>query len=946
MSHVQRRAALESVVLVWFFFSGIAALVYQVIWARELENILGVTPHAIAMILSVFMAGLALGSFYFGKLVDKGYNGLLLYSLLELGIGAYAALTPWIFKALPGVHLALLSPQGEGSTSSVTMIFLNVAILIVPTTLMGGTLPALTKFILRKYEELGTKVGRLYFANTLGAAAGALLAGFFLVARFGLTTTVYIAAATNLAIGGAGMILFLIMAKNSLPGEAESRSPVTPSGPQEPMDHLRYRRTLLAFSYGLAGFAALGLEVLFTRTLVLVIGSSVYAFTLILAAFLVGIALGSYLASAVIDRRSNLWPAFSAVEMGIGIAVIAANALLDRLPLLFQQIFDLFRASFLTIQFLEFTAIFLLLMIPTTLMGAAFPIALKIYTRDLRAVGSTTGALYASNTVGGVVGPVLVTLVLIPFLGIQPSIVAMAIVYLGIGAVIAVSSPGVRPLKKGLAALSAVVVAGAALLTPGWDRLLMTSGVYFHKEATAEGQLLFYKEGRVATVAVYQAAERGNKALVMNGKVEASSTADLHSQLLLGHLALLWHDHAKKVLVVGFGTGISTGAILRHPEVETVDVVELEPVVLEASSYFAADNHRVLQDPRLRVTIDDGRHHALASREKYDVIAADAFDVWVKGSSNLWTRDTFELYRQRLAHNGIVVQWLPMYAIDPSDLKVMIHTFHAVFPHMLIWSTKGRSDGSADLLFMGSQSPLRVDYQAVEKKLRTPAVSRDLERIKISDLSSLLGYFLMDERGARAFSSGSFSNTQDRPRLEFSTPRTLHKRFTEIMDENFKALWPHLGSPLLVLTDHPDSRTSTRMDAHLKLRRLTYRSSPTPEEMAAKGELEMQLGFVAQDRESRSQLSLFYRAAGLAALKARRYEEAKKNFRKAFELTGEAGPPQLSRIAFSLGKAALEMRNPDEAVRHLSIALDLEPESSEIRSYLEKASGQSGTMRK
>lgn len=937
---------MEGLLLAWFFLSGVAALVYQVIWARELENLLGVTPHAIAAILSVFMAGLALGSFYFGKLVDKGHNGLLLYSLLELGIGAYAALTPWIFKSLPGFHIELLSPQGGGSPSSVTTLLLSVVILIVPTTLMGGTLPVITKFVLGKYEELGSKVGRLYCANTLGAAAGAILAGFFLIARFGLTTTVYIAAVTNLAIGGAGMVLFLIMAKDRLSGETESRSPVVSSGPQGPVDPLRYRRILLAVSYGLAGFAALGLEVLFTRTLILVIGTSVYAFTLILAAFLVGIALGSYLASAVIDRKNNLWLFFSALEIGIGIAVIAANAILDRLPLLFQRIFDLLNASFFTIQFLEFGAIFLLLIIPTTLMGAAFPVALKLYTSDLRVVGRHTGALYACNTVGGVIGPALVVLVLIPFLGIQPSIVAMAMVYLGIGAVMAVFSPGVQPLKKGLAVVSAVVVAGAALRTPGWNRLLMTSGVYFHKEASAEGELLFYKEGRVATVAVYQAAGRGNKALVMNGKVEASSIADLHSQLLLGHLALLWHDRPEKVLVVGFGTGISTGAILRHPEVETVDVIELEPVVLEANSHFAADNYRVLQDPKLRVTIDDGRHHALASREKYDVIAADAFDVWVKGSSNLWTRDTFELYRQRLAEGGVVIQWLPMYAIDPADLKVMIRTFHAVFPHVLIWSTKGRSDGSADLLFMGSQRPLRVDSRAVEKKLRTPAVSRDLKRIKISDLSSLLGYFLMDEQGAEAFSAGAFQNTQDHPRLEFSTPRTLHKRFARIMDENFEALWPHLGTPLLVLTDHPDSRASARMDAHLKLRRLTYRSSPTPGEMAAKGELEMQLGLAARDKESRSQLSLFYRTAGLAALKARRYEEAKRNFSKAFELTGEAGPPQLSRIALSLGKAALEMRNPDEAVRHLSIALDLEPESSEIRSYLEKATGRMENLKK
>jgi spermidine synthase len=938
MLKARRLAPWEALVLAGFFLSGSAALVYQVIWARQLENVLGVTPHAIAMVLAAFMGGLALGSFLFGRLVDRGYNGLLLYSLLELGIGIYAVLTPWMFKALPAAHLYFSSASGPSSGADPTMLFLSVMILIVPTTLMGGTLPAMAKFVLGRYEELGGKVGRLYFANTLGAATGAVLAGFFLIARFGLTGTGYLAAATNLAIGAIGLVIYSMVT-----GSAERRPAIDArdsagfAGPQETSPYSRYLRALLALSYGVAGLAALGLEVLFTRTLILVVGTSVYAFTLILAGFLVGIALGSYVASAFIDRRKNLWRSFAAVEIAIGIAVIATSAILDRLPHIFRAVFDRFGGSFLATQLLEFGAIFLLLLVPTTLMGAAFPMALKIYTRDLKAVGSDAGALYAWNTAGGVIGPVVVSLFLIPAIGIQAAILAMAFLYLAIGAVLWASSPGIRPVSRIIAPVAAAAVAAFALLTPDWDRLSMTSGVYFHKDSGDGGELLFYKEGRVATVAVYSAGGGANKALVMNGKVEASSVADLNSQLLLGHLGLLWHENPRKVMVVGFGTGISTGAILRHSQVERVDVVELEPVVLEANSHFAAENHRVLQDPRLRVTIDDGRHYALTSRETYDVIAADAFDVWVKGSSNLWTRDTFELYRQRLRSGGIVIQWLPMYAIDPADLRVMVQTFHSVFPHMLIWSTKGGRDGPADLLFMGSLRPLRVDPRAVAEKLRMPEVGDDLARIKVRDLSSLLSFFLMDEEGARPFSQGSFLNTQDHPRLEFSTPRALHRSFRRIADENFDDLWPYLGSPLRLLTDTPDSPTAGQIDAHLKLRRISYRSSASPEEMAAKGELEMDLGLVPRDKESQSQLALFYRTVGLAALKAKRYEEAEKNFRKAAELTGEKQPPRLSQVALSLGKAALEMRNANEAVRQFEIALDLEPDSSEIRSYLAKA---------
>lgn len=927
---------LESLVLAWFFLSGAAALIYQVIWARQLELVFGSTPHAIATILSVFMAGLALGSLCFGRLADKTSNPVLYYCFLETGTGAYALFTPWIFENLPHLQLFLLPPSPAGSASfSLFTLVSSFLVLIIPTALMGGSLPVMAKFLLHRHEEAGSKVGKLYFVNTLGAAAGALLAGFALIALFGLRATTFVAAAINLGIGATAFILYrnwketpsTTAAQTSFTGIAEPAR-VQPTG-----TYSGSRAVPLLVGYGLAGFAALGLEVLFTRALIMVIGSSIYAFSLIVAAFLVGIALGSLWASSRIDRKYNLWISFAIVEIGAGLGVLITNFFLGGLPLLFGKVFDAFPHSFWILQLLKFLIVFVVLLIPTILMGAAFPIANKLHLRELARAGRSVGYVYAANTLGAVVGPIAAAFLLIPLIGIQRAILAMAYVYLIVGAWILVLDFSVERSRKILALASLVIVAGLALLTPGWNKLLMSSGVYYHKRLLTEGTLLFYKEGKTSTVAVVQHGGERNKSLVMNGKVEASSLADLHSQLLLGHMALLWHENPRRVLVVGFGSGISTGAILRHREVENVDVVDIEPVVIEANSHFAEDNHRALRDPRLQLYIDDARHHVFVSPENYDVIAADAFDVWVTGSSNLWTKQTFELYRRRLKDNGIFIQWLPMYAINERDLKIMIQTFRSVFPFTLVWSTKGTAQSAADLLVMGSPRPLRLDFRLLKERLNESRVREDLERIGSGDSYALLSYFLMDEEAVRAFSAGVPINTDNHPRLEFSTPKSLYADRASHTDSNFRSMWPYLRSPLVLMTKTDGPESAAKIERQLRLRRFAYKSSPDLQELVAKGELELEMD--PKNREARNRLALLYNGLGLASMKSKRFDDAAKSFKRAAQLRGEA-PPNLSQIAVSLGRMALDMRRPDEAIHHFRTSLELNPEAK-VHSHLSKA---------
>lgn len=926
---------LESLVLGWFFLSGAAALIYQVIWARQLELVFGSTPHAIATILSVFMGGLALGSLCFGRLADKTDSPLAYYCFLELGIGAYALFTPWIFENLPHLQLYLLRPSPASSaTFSLFTLVASFLVLIIPTGLMGGSLPVMVKFLLHRHEEAGSKVGKLYFVNTLGAAAGALLAGFALIALLGLRATTFVAAAVNLGVGAAAFILYRKWKEAPSTTSAQMSFTATREPAQaQPTIHRISRAVPLLVAYGLAGFAALGLEVLFTRALVMVIGSSIYAFSLIVAAFLVGIALGSLLASGLIDRRYNLWISFAVVEIGVGLGVLTTNLFLGGLPLLFGKVFDAFPHSFWILQFVNFLIVFMVLLIPTTLMGAAFPIANKLYITDLARVSRSVGYVYAANTLGAVMGPLAAAFLLLPLVGIEHAILAMAYLYLSVGAWILVLDFSLERAGKILALASLSIVAGLTLLTPRWNKLLMSSGVYYHNRLLTEGTLLFYKEGKTSTVAVVQHGDGRNKSLVMNGKVEASSLADLHSQLLLGHMALLWHENPRRVLVVGFGSGISTGAILGHREVEKVDVAEIEPVVIEASSHFAEDNHRALRDPRLQVVIDDARHHAFVSPEKYDVIAADAFDVWVTGSSNLWTKQTFELYRRRLRDNGIVIQWLPMYAIGERDLKIMIQTFRSVFPYTLVWSTKGTAQSAADLLFMGSPQPLRLDFRLLKERLKESRAEKDLERIGSSDPHALLSYFLMDEEAVKAFSAGVPINTDNHPRLEFSTPKSVYADHTNAMDANFQSMRPHLRSPLPLITNLDGQESAARLERRLRLRRFTYKSSLDLQELVAKGELELEME--PKNREARDRLALLYNGLGLASMKSKRFDDAAKSFKRASQLRGES-PPNLSQIAISLGRMALDMGRPDDAIRHFTTSLELNPDAK-VRSHLSKA---------
>jgi spermidine synthase len=810
------------VILTCFFLSGMASLVYQVLWVRQLGLVFGNTLYSVSTVLGVFMAGLALGSYLFGRLADRTDNPLRLFALLEIGIGLYVLAIPFIFRGVMAAQIFFFQqlPEGHASLNLVRIVLCFLALLF-PTTLMGGTLPVIAKFYVRSERALGGGVAVLYFVNTLGAVLGSFLAGFALIPLIGVLAATLLAATVDLAIGVgfftiqrrlAGVREFQVA---EAARAASTAKKMKERKTREAAPNFKTWRLAVLVGFSLAGLASLSLEVSWTRVLTLVFGNSVYAFSLMLTAFLLGIAVGSFIAAKFVDRSKNPWRDFVLVEAFIGISVIVLNPVLGQLPLLLIGVFSSLQQNFWALQTALFSLSFLIMLVPTTLMGAAFPIAARIYAEDISHLGTSVGQLYAGNTLGAMVGPLFTGFVIIPLLGIQKSIFLVALIYLTIAGTVFLLSPLHRRRFKSLAAGALAIIAVAGCFIPTWDPVVMNSGVYIYageyshsyetmgtslREAiTANSYILFHEEGRQATVSVSQHSD-GNRALRIDGKVDATSYSDLSTELLLGHLPMLLHPEPKTALVVGLGSGITLGAVTRHASLESVVAVEIEPAVIDASAYFARDNNNALADPRLRIRVADARNYMLASTEEYDVITAEPSNPWLSGSSVLFTKEQFELYKQRLRADGIIAQWVHYYSMSPQDLRTVINTFVSVFPHTTIWQT------TVNLLLIGSQQELRIDLQALTARFQQEQVRADLERVGIESPYGLLGHFLMDEQSVRSYSAGAPLHTDNRPILEFSAPKHLYETGIQA---NLAGMVPYIGSisPLLTNVADPDAES-------------------------------------------------------------------------------------------------------------------------------------------
>jgi spermidine synthase len=629
--NLTRRARALPILLFLFFLSGATSLVYQTLWARRLHLVFGTTQFAVATVLAAFMGGLALGGFWMARRADSVERPCRLYGFLELGIGAYALAFPWLLEATTPLSLQFYRSTSPGPVAfGVWQLVVVGALLVVPTACMGATLPLLARFVSTHMGRVGQKIGVLYGVNTLGAVFGVWLGGFILLPHLGLAHTNLVAAAANGLLGAAALILSR--------ATDEGGSPPTVEGASE---HVAPQRALLGIA-ALSGAAALIYELAWFRLMCLILGGSTYAFSTMLLAFLVGIALGGWAGGHPADLALRRWgragpmACLVGVQLAIGISTAALLWVYPELPYLFVKLYDPGAPAHGLSWARQIWLAVGVMTLPAVFMGATFPLLVRAsVSRD--ALGRAVGRIYGANTLGSLAGAVLAGFVLLPTLHILGS-VQVGVALNGLAACIAAVvlwKWGAISRRVAAIGLAAAVGMGVLLANPPpWNPLWMTAGTYKYVSeisdlsrkgvesfAVEDYELLYYDEGFSTVVTVARSLESGNIWLANNGKVEASTTVDMLTQVLVGHLPFLFREDAGKALLIGLASGITAGSLALHEGLESIEVVELEPSIVEASHAFDDFNHRPLEDPRVQLVLADGRNHLLFSEPgTYDLI--------------------------------------------------------------------------------------------------------------------------------------------------------------------------------------------------------------------------------------------------------------------------------------------------------------------------------------
>jgi len=781
----------------WLFLaaytcSGIAGLVYEVTWTRLLTLHLGHTTAAASTVVGAFLLGLALGAALVGRAARTltRAGALTAYARLEVAVAVVALALPAALAACTPVVGWAYRDGAPGLAFPLVRVTLAVALVLLPAVALGATFPLAIRWFASDSPARTRRTAMLYATNTLGAAGGAVLAGFVLIPVVGVART--------LAFGAAASVLSAALAW--LAGRRDEAGPI--AADTSAVSATRTRRGkgggssvagseppprrlwLAAGVLGLSGFAALLHEIAWTRILALSIGPTTYAFAAALAAVITGAAAGSWIGTWLVGRvrQPALWLALTLAAAAITASYTYTLAGRDVALFVATQLAQGAGAEGWTSYGAWISAA---LVVPTALcLGLAFPLAIAVAGVSRDDVTGRVGLIYAVNTAGAVTGSLAAGFLTIPLAGLQLTL-QLACACL-IGAALAVAAVALSARGR-IAALAASAMAVATLVTsPPWDRALMSSGAYLYAPFVppdldlaamlTAGRLAFYEEGASATIAVKVLT--GTTTLTVDGKTDASNRGDMLTQALVAHLPLLLHDAPRDVAIVGLGSGVTVGAALTHP-VARVDVVELSPEVVEASHFFDAENRRALADPRTRLIVGDGRTHLRLTRQRYDVIVSEPSNPWIAGVAALFTREFFAEARARLTPGGVFCQWANAYNIGDGDLRAIAATFLEAFPDATAFLV-----GEHDVLFIGtapadgpaSATADGVPLDRLARHWTRPGVADDLARYGARTSFAALSLVVAGPRELAIYSRGAATLDDDRMPLEFSAPREIHRR--------------------------------------------------------------------------------------------------------------------------------------------------------------------------
>ncbi|WP_408642510.1 fused MFS/spermidine synthase [Sinorhizobium chiapasense] len=743
---MRERARAQGAIIagVMLFLSGAAALIFQVLWIKELSLVTGIDVYAVSTGVSAFFLGLALGSFLIGRLGDRVARPLILYALLEAGVALLGLAVTFALA-----HVAPLFVFLEDRSAPVAWLLLTLLV-AAPAMLMGGTLPVLLRVLEPARDGVGSKGGRLYAANTLGAIAGCLAVSFLLVPTLGVRGTGHAAA-------GLGLLASAIALVGGRLFGAPARSVV------EVANSGGGGSRLALVLYGVAGGVALGYEVAWSQAIVQFISTRSFAFSVVLATYLAGLALGAALFARRTDRLADPWAAFALLITAAGLIALAELAVLGPWLTVWQTATEGAVAGLTGSIFAGMCARFLvaaitIVFLPTLLLGAAFPVALRLAV-DPAHVGRDTGRVIAVNTLGGIVGTIGTGFLLIPNLGIirSFSVLATLAAAIGVAAIWRGRPAATTGLRAATATLGVIALITAATVPPDRLATLLTA---------SRGSIVSYEEGLGATVAVIeqgQADKRFRRLYIQGVSNTGDAMPSLRYMRLQALLPLIIHQsEPKSALVIGLGTGITAGSLLSYPGLERRVAAELLPSVVRAATLFTGNNDAV-NDRRLDVRLRDGRRELLSSAERYDLITLEPPPPSAAGVVNLYSSDFYRLARAHLAASGIVAQWLPLATQNDEDTRALVRSFLDVFPHASLWSTELH-----EMLLVGTVEPQTLDAARISARMEQPTVAAALHEVGIAGPADLLATWMTDHSGLERYAATALPVTDDRPRIEYA----------------------------------------------------------------------------------------------------------------------------------------------------------------------------------
>jgi spermidine synthase len=767
-------------ILLLFVGSGCSALIYEVVWFQLLELVVGATAVSLGVLLAAFMGGLCAGSIFYPRLVPPDRHPLRVYAILELGIGALGLL---ILFGLPVLGNLYAANASHGFLSMLLRALLAMICLLPPTVLMGATLPAVARLV--ESTPAGVSwLGVFYGGNIAGAVIGSLFAGFYLLRVYDMATATYVAVMINAAVAAVAWLLSTRVAVPVAEAEGSRARAVKARATGARVTDTRganlqgsrvanLSRTSVYVAIGLSGLAALGAEVIWTRILSLLFGGTVYTFSLIAAAFLCGLGIGSAKGAWLARYSERPGMLLAAFQVGAAVAVAWGAALMNRAYPYWPIDPALAPGPWFNFQ-IDLVRAFIAIVPAACFWGASFPLALAAAGARPGDPARLVGTVYAANTIGAVVGALLFSVLIIPAFGTQDAQRLLIWVALAASAVMLASppatdarTPAVRRIGMSLAGL---VIAGAAAasVAPVPPDVI----AYGRQIATFKGASYLYEaEGLNSSIAVSE-SEGGIRNFHVSGKVEASTEVhDMRLQRMLGHISALMHPSPQSVLVVGFGAGVTAGSFVLHPGIKRIVICEIEPLIPRmVAPYFTKENNDVVHDPRVEVVYDDARHYILTTDEKFDIITSDPIHPWVKGAASLYTKEYFELVKSHLNPGGVVTQWVPLYQSTEDVIKSEVATFFNVFPYGTIWSNQYATGGGYDVVMLAKPGPLQIDPATLEARLNRPdhsAITDALVQVELGGVDGLMATYAGQARDLRPWLTDAEINTDRNLRLEY-----------------------------------------------------------------------------------------------------------------------------------------------------------------------------------